>query len=131
MRGTERERIFSFSFYFLSHAVAFCLIFDSLKEGICLISLYPNNYNLHILSYFSSLWVESKWEKRCLSCYDTHKEISFAHGSTLISRVARDVKPYWVWYRSNAFLLCHSSLWMDCAHKLHPSCSILLFLPLS
>lgn len=88
------KRFFFFSFYFLSCAGVLCLFFDSLKEGICLINLFWNNYNLHILSYFSSLWVEVKWENRCLSCYETHKEIPFVHWSTLIRRFARDVKPY-------------------------------------
>lgn len=85
---SERQREGGESFFFfsfvLSHAGVLCLFLDSLNEGICVMNLIQNNYNLHILSSFSSLWVESRWENRCLSCYDTHKEIPFAHWSALI-----------------------------------------------
>lgn len=130
---SERQRkgkesfFFFFRFFFLSCAGVLCLFFDSLNEGICLMNLIQNNYNLHILSSFSSLWVESRWENRCLSCYGTHKEIPFAHWSALIIRVARDVKFYQVQCGTHALLLSHSSLWMDCAQKPHFFYCIFLF----
>lgn len=61
---SERQREGGESFFFfsfvLSHAGVLCLFLDSLNEGICVMNLIQNNYNLHILSSFSSLWVESR-----------------------------------------------------------------------
>lgn len=124
-----KESLFLIISDFLSHAGVLCLFFDSLNEGMCLMNLIQNNYNLHIHSSFHSLWVESRWENRCLYCYDIHKEIPFAHWSALIIKVARDVESYWAQCGTNNLLFSHSSLCMSCAQKPHFFYYIFLFLP--